>query len=97
MTRWRRTRADHGRAGTDGVAPTEHAAGHVPGSEQLSAGRLLWHLDALPAEGTVVTYCQSGVRNRVVASALRRAGGDVVELEGSYLGWQAWKRRQQQG
>ena len=34
-----------------------------------------------------MTYCQSGVRNSVVASALRRAGVDVVELDGSYLGW----------
>ncbi|WP_313478811.1 MBL fold metallo-hydrolase [Microbacterium sp.] len=66
---------------------SEHADGHIPGSAHLSGGRALWHLDELPADGTVVTYCQSGVRNSVVASALRRAGVDVVELDGSYLGW----------
>lgn len=66
---------------------TEHAEGHIPGSAHLSGGRALWHLDALPDDGTVVTYCQSGVRNSVVASALRRAGVDVIELDGSYLGW----------
>ena len=73
---------------------TEHAAGHVPGSAQLSAGRVLWNTDQLPADGTIVTYCQSGVRNSVAASALRRAGFDVVELEGSYAGWNAWNSSQ---
>ncbi|WP_026372781.1 MBL fold metallo-hydrolase [Agrococcus lahaulensis] len=66
---------------------SEHDAGHIPGSRHLSGGRALWHLDELPRGGTVVTYCQSGVRNSVVASALRRAGVDVVELDGSYAGW----------
>ncbi|WP_285247102.1 MBL fold metallo-hydrolase [Pseudarthrobacter sp. efr-133-R2A-89] len=70
---------------------TEHKAGHVPGSHQLSGGRVMWHLDELPAEGTIVSYCQSGVRNSVAASALRRAGYDVVELDGSYTAWNAWR------
>ena len=70
---------------------TEHAAGAIPGSLQLSAGRVLWHTEQLPAEGTLVTYCQSGVRNSVAASALRRAGYDVAELDGSYAGWSAWR------
>jgi len=65
----------------------EHADGHIPGSRHLSGGRALRHLDELPSSGTVVTYCQSGVRNSLVASALRRAGIDVVELDGSYAGW----------
>jgi hydroxyacylglutathione hydrolase len=66
---------------------TEFAAGHIPGAEQLSGGRVLWHLDQLPTPGRIIAYCQSGVRVSVTASALRRAGYDVVELEGSYLGW----------
>jgi len=70
---------------------TEYAEGHIPGAEQLSGGRVLWNLDRLPApeSGTIVTYCQSGVRNSVAASALRREGYDVAELEGSYLAWAA--------
>lgn len=70
---------------------TEYADGHLPGAAQLSGGRVMWHLDELPAPdaGTIVTYCQSGVRNSVAASALRRAGYDVAELDGSYLGWAA--------
>ncbi|WP_209374147.1 MBL fold metallo-hydrolase [Brevibacterium renqingii] len=70
---------------------TEHADGHVPGSQQLSAGRVLWHQDELPHSGTFVTYCQTGVRNSVAASTLRRAGHDVAELDGSYAAWSAWK------
>ncbi|MFN7242613.1 MAG: rhodanese-like domain-containing protein, partial [Dietzia cercidiphylli] len=66
---------------------TEHSDGHIPGSEQLSGGRVLWNLDQLPTDGPIVTYCQSGVRNSVAASALRRAGYRVVELEGSYAAW----------
>jgi len=68
---------------------TEFADGHIPGAEQLSGGRVMWSLDELPREGTIVTYCQSGVRNSVAASALRRDGYDVAELDGSYLGWAA--------
>lgn len=70
---------------------TEYAEGHLPGAEQLSGGRVLWNLDRLPAPdaGTIVTYCQSGVRNCVAASALRREGYDVAELDGSYNAWAA--------
>ncbi|MGW5877266.1 MBL fold metallo-hydrolase [Nocardiopsis terrae] len=70
----------------------EHAQGHIPGSRQLSAGRVLWHLDELPTGGTIVSYCQSGVRNSVAAAALRRAGYDVVELDRGYPDWAAWNQ-----
>ncbi|MDO5753488.1 rhodanese-like domain-containing protein [Arthrobacter sp.] len=73
---------------------TEHVAGHIPGSEQLSAGRVLWNTQQLPQAGTIVSYCQSGVRNSVAASTLRRAGFDVVELDGSYLAWSNWRELQ---
>lgn len=69
---------------------SEHSAGHIPGSKQLSAGRVLWNTQQLPTDGAIVSYCQSGVRNSIAASALRRAGFDVVELSGSYAGWTQW-------
>lgn len=72
----------------------EHATAHIPGSRQLNAGRVLWHQDALPREGTIVTYCQTGVRNSVSASALRRAGFTVAELDGSFAGWRDWQAAQ---
>lgn len=68
---------------------TEYNAGHIPGATQLSGGRALWHTEELPASGVILTYCQSGVRNSVVASALRRAGHDVIEIDGSYRAWLA--------
>ena len=66
---------------------SEYAAGHVPGATRIGAGRVLWETDRLPADRTIVTYCQSGARNIVASQALRRAGIPVVELSGSYLGW----------
>lgn len=66
---------------------TEHAEGHIPGSRQLSAGQVLWNFDALPTEGTIVSYCQAGARSSVAAGVLRRAGYDVVELDGGYADW----------
>ncbi|WP_247827252.1 MBL fold metallo-hydrolase [Arthrobacter antioxidans] len=68
---------------------TEHTTGHIPGAHQLNGGRVMWHLDELPTTGTIVTYCQSGLRNSVAASALRRAGYDIAELDGSYNAWTA--------
>lgn len=73
----------------------EHAAGHIPGSQQLNAGRVLWNQDDLPREGTIVTYCQTGIRNSVAASALHRAGFTVSELDGSYAGWRRWQDHQE--
>ncbi|WP_313817607.1 MBL fold metallo-hydrolase [Citricoccus sp.] len=68
----------------------EYADGHIPGARQLNAGKVLWTQDALPRQRVIVTYCQTGIRNSVAASALRRAGFTIAELEGSYAGWQAW-------
>lgn len=65
----------------------EHAAGHISGAMQLSGGRILHERDRLPTTGRIISYCQSGLRSSVTASALRRAGFDVAELHGSYEAW----------
>jgi hydroxyacylglutathione hydrolase len=71
-------------------ARSEYEAGHIPGATQLHGGRVMWNLDDLPADRTIVTHCQTGPRSAVVAQALRAAGFDnVLELEGSYEGWRA--------
>lgn len=67
----------------------EYAQGHIPGAVALSGGRALWEQDRLPSEGRIISYCQTGVRNSVTASALRRAGFHVAELDGSYAAWEA--------
>ena len=69
-------------------AVSEYEEGHVPGATQLHGGRVLWNRGDLPESGTIVTYCKSGARSSVVASALRSAGYDATELEGSYLAWE---------
>ncbi len=66
---------------------TEFSAGTVADAMQLNAGKVLFHQDELPKDRQLVTFCQSGLRNVVAAQALRRAGFDVVELEGSYAAW----------
>lgn len=72
---------------------SEFAAGHIPGAKQLHAGRLMWHLDQLPNDQTIVTHCQTGVRSAVAASALRSAGFEhVLELAGSYQAWEAFQQ-----
>lgn len=72
----------------------EHEVGKIPGAVQLHGGRLLWNLDELPRDRPIVTYCQSGARSAVAASALRAAGYEnVLELEGSY---EAWKKDQRE-
>src|SRR5699024_417733 len=75
---------------------SEHAAGTVPGAEQLSAGKVLFHQDELPTgQGRrVISFCQTGMRNSVAAAALRRACHDVVELDGSYSAWARWDAAQ---
>ena len=70
-------------------AKSEYESGHIPGATQLHGGRVMWHLDELPRDRPIVVYCQTGSRSAVIASALRAAGFDnVVELEGSYEGYQ---------
>lgn len=73
---------------------SEHSAGTIPGAQQLSAGRALFHRDQLPApaEGGVIAFCQSGLRASVAANALRRAGHEVIDVDGSYAGWSRWQR-----
>lgn len=77
----------------------EFGEGHIPGAHQLHAGRVLWELEKLPKDRPVVTYCRSGARASVVASALRAAGyTNLIELEGSYPAWrQAQKKVQKEG
>ena len=66
----------------------EYEADHIPGATQLHGGRVMWHLEELPRDRTILVHCQTGTRSAVVASALRAAGYDnVVELEGSYEDW----------
>jgi hydroxyacylglutathione hydrolase len=72
----------------------EYAEGHIDGATQLHAGRVVYKRDTLPQDQTMVVHCQGGGRASVAASALRHFGFEVLELEGSYAGWQAYQNEQ---
>jgi hydroxyacylglutathione hydrolase len=75
-------------------AKAEYVASHIPGAIRLHGGRVRWNLDELPHDRPIVVHCQTGSRSAVVASALRTAGFDnVVELEGSYEGYENVQER----
>lgn len=66
---------------------SEYNEGYIPGAHQLAASRLVWHSDQLPADQPIVAYCASGRRAAVGASALRRQGFNVSELDGDFGTW----------
>jgi hydroxyacylglutathione hydrolase len=66
---------------------SEYEAGHLEGSSQLHAGRVMNHLNDLPKDKPIIVHCQTGARATVVTSALRAAGYDATELEGSYAAY----------
>jgi hydroxyacylglutathione hydrolase len=63
---------------------SEYEAGHIETAKQLHIGRVVYKLGELPKDEPIITHCQSGARATVAVSALRAAGYDAVELEGSY-------------
>jgi hydroxyacylglutathione hydrolase len=63
---------------------SEYEAGHIETAKQLHIGRIVYKLGELPKDEPIITHCQSGARATVAVSALRAAGYDAVELEGSY-------------
>ena len=67
----------------------EYAAGHIPGAHRLATSRVVWNSDQLPRQRPVVVYCASGRRAAIGASALRRKGFNIVELNGDFGSWAA--------
>jgi hydroxyacylglutathione hydrolase len=75
----------------------EFDVGHIPGATQIHVGRVLQNLDEIPRDRPVVVHCQGGARAAVAESVLRAAGFEnVLDLEGSYGGWQRARRANEQ-
>lgn len=68
---------------------SEYDDGYIPGAQQLAASRVIWERDQLPKDTPIVAYCASGRRAAVGASALRRYGYNVIELDGNFGTWAA--------
>jgi len=70
--------------------PWEFDICHIDGSRLLPMGQVLQQLDALDPQRETVVICHHGIRSRVVALQLERAGFDrVINLAG---GVEAWAR-----
>ena len=69
---------------------TEQSAGVIPGALCLPLNELGRRLAEIPAERPILVYCASGMRSRVAASQLCRAGRkDIASLSGGISAWQA--------
>ena len=69
--------------------PIERRSGAIPGSINLPLTQLRGELPQLPEDHPLLTICRSGHRSPVAARLLKRAGYDVLDIEG---GMQAWQR-----
>lgn len=70
--------------------PEEHAAGHIPGSENLDfyAPDFLDRLDEFDKETPYFVYCRSGNRSATTIDAMRDLGfTEVYELGGGVITW----------
>jgi hydroxyacylglutathione hydrolase len=72
-------------------AADEYAQSHIPGALNLHAGRVMQHLERLPRDRPLITYCLGGDRSSTATSALMAAGfHNLLNLSG---GLKAWKQQ----
>jgi len=95
----RRGRVDPGHARTlvgqgalllDVRTPAEFAAGHLAGARNVALQDLAAATGGLGPKATpLVVYCKSGMRSRMAATVLRRAGFVAVHDLGPMAAWPA--------
>jgi thiosulfate/3-mercaptopyruvate sulfurtransferase len=76
--------------------PCDARQGHIPGARNVEVGDLvsrtpeeIRELVGLPEGSEVVAYCHSGARSALAVEALRAAGYDARNYEGSWHEWSA--------
>lgn len=67
--------------------PSEYRWGIIAGAERIPLTQLARSLDELPDEKKIVTICQSSHRSPLAARMLRKAGFEVVNVEGGMAAW----------
>jgi hydroxyacylglutathione hydrolase len=67
---------------------TEYDEDHVPGATNIAHTRLMERLDETPKDKPLLVHCRLGVRSARASAFLKRAGYDVVNLEGGFVAWQ---------
>lgn len=70
---------------------TEHAAGHIPGAQNIHAGLLSRFLDELPRDREIVVHCVSGDRSSIASSYLLSQG--FRNLRNLTCGFNGWLQR----
>lgn len=68
---------------------TEHADGHIPGSQNVPLGYVRDKLDEIPANKPVIFHCQTGRRSSIAASVAAAKGRtNILNLVGGMDAWQ---------
>lgn len=71
--------------------PSEFAAGHVPGAQNVPIDQLRARLEAIPPEKPIITYCAVGQRGYISERILRQRGREnVSNLSGGFRSWQQY-------
>lgn len=69
----------------------EFEQGHLPGAVNIPIESLREHLDELPNDKTIVTYCKVGQRGYLATRVLTQNGFQSSNLSGGYLAWCAYQ------
>ena len=72
--------------------PDEFAAGHIPGSVNISVDQLRARLDEVPRDRPIIAYCQIGQRGYYATRLLVQRGFQAMNLSGGFTTYQAVRR-----
>lgn len=66
---------------------TEFAEGHLPGAMNIAHTTLAGRLDEIPKGMPLLVNCRSGARSGCASAYLKRAGLEIINLQGGVLAW----------